>query len=1154
MQVVAFFGVRTRLAPCLVTVEGSTVLDEYAMVTFAAQPALLSKLLILVTYVFLLSLGVLVFRGRVVTEAVFVADCKKTQKNELKQPIRLATSFYGLSRWLLYGICLGTIAGRRGAVGFVTAWTVALFLAIAGAAAGGFKGGKGTRFTGLQASSQAFCVLLILLALPITKGLAYLPISLLYLGVVKGSYFLAGRALLFIEERWPKDTLESTSLRPETALRLLNQLEDSTKLAKNREPEQHAEQLKKTIEDIQTSIAAELQPEDDAPQITVEIKMLNPEEPTKCCGFNCQWREMLPKAKVAPPMFKDKGPKYLVLLHVKDEDTKCCGCKCGWLEPLIKKAASATHTAVGWMKPVGSLKLSSGMSMCVQGLEYGETSLSTLSGGLACVLGSLMLSPLVIYGKWAEEHGRLEPAFDASAAEEVGVHSWLLWTLATILFIMSAAYYVSADRMRMSAAYYVTGDSRVQVILAIPFVALIAAVMHVMMWTLAVALLALFVVDVSKEGGLLMNRMAAVKPFKWLMGPTLGVFYTIYLVPFVVLLTTAVFFSAEALRAHGWALWLLAAVQLFISIFTYILNSFSYPFNLDQIAPFKHLKEPWRGVFLIIYLIPFVTLIAAAIFFTTVDGVYLGRIRGHVQVCYTDSFAIVRALHIEWSALLPLLQNVYEKLLSAPTAFMIAVAKKLSNPLGMAQEVVESFANVTSYLKIDPSHFAKSMGVLDVINVALGLLKLLATYGRKAFQLFDAVKGMLSGIAADDDEDDGTVQLHECLADPVLAQIEAEMDAVCSKVHSTLETVQQKGSTLDCSNSSLYTEDAMSIAVWLKGNNSLTSLSLCRNSIGDAGGVAVAEALRVNGSLTSLDVGFNTIGKDTALNLVSIFKVKQMTSVGLAKCSLNADDAKVIAEYVRVSDSLTSLNLLANNFDIKTVEMLLKVKEDKARLMTLCGLQPNQTEATFQECGLEPADAKLLAPEITASSSLTALNLFNNNIGKEGGAAIAEALKQVNGALTTLNLERNNLGDEGAKAIAEALLVNRSLKTLSLAQDSALLQDSKFGTEGGVAFAKALKVNGSLTSLNLARNNLGDEGAKAIAEALLVNRSLKTLLLWDCKIGTEGGVAFATALKVNDSLTSLDLKGFLNYNNIDDTTKTSLKEATAAKIGFLLKL
>ena len=59
MQVVAFFGVHERTGPCMFRVDNITLLDEYATVTFAAQPALLSKLLLLVVYGYLLSLGAL---------------------------------------------------------------------------------------------------------------------------------------------------------------------------------------------------------------------------------------------------------------------------------------------------------------------------------------------------------------------------------------------------------------------------------------------------------------------------------------------------------------------------------------------------------------------------------------------------------------------------------------------------------------------------------------------------------------------------------------------------------------------------------------------------------------------------------------------------------------------------------------------------------------------------------------------------------------------------------------------------------------------------------------------------------------------------------------------------------------------------------------
>ena len=49
---------------------------------------------------------------------------------------------------------------------------------------------------------------------------------------------------------------------------------------------------------------------------------------------------------------------------------------------------------------------------------------------------------------------------------------------------------------------------------------------------------------------------------------------------------------------------------------------------------------------------------------------------------------------------------------------------------------------------------------------------------------------------------------------------------------------------------------------------------------------------------------------------------------------------------------------------------LLKLKEEKPNLITLCGLKPDQSEADFSDWGLTPQDAKLLAPEILVHASI----------------------------------------------------------------------------------------------------------------------------------------------------------------------------------------
>ena len=55
------------------------------------------------------------------------------------------------------------------------------------------------------------------------------------------------------------------------------------------------------------------------------------------------------------------------------------------------------------------------------------------------------------------------------------------------------------------------------------------------------------------------------------------------------------------------------------------------------------------------------------------------------------------------------------------------------------------------------------------------------------------------------------------------------------------------------------------------------------------------------------------------------------------------------------------------------------------------------------------------------ASACLAHSLAGNDIGVEGGQAIAEALNSGTAVLKTLDLRHNNLGAEGSKAITEAL-------------------------------------------------------------------------------------------------------------------------------------
>jgi len=140
--------------------------------------------------------------------------------------------------------------------------------------------------------------------------------------------------------------------------------------------------------------------------------------------------------------------------------------------------------------------------------------------------------------------------------------------------------------------------------------------------------------------------------------------------------------------------------------------------------------------------------------------------------------------------------------------------------------------------------------------------------------------------------------------------------------------------------------------------------------------------------LTSLNVGGNQLNEEAALGIVRAVRQQDKTkTLGLARCRIGASGAHEVAEYMRVSSVLTSLNLLRNNLDTASANALAEVA--KTKRISLCGIKPDQTEADFSWQSLGPVDAILIASDVSVSSVLTSLNLLGNQIGVEGGKAIA---------------------------------------------------------------------------------------------------------------------------------------------------------------------
>jgi hypothetical protein len=249
--------------------------------------------------------------------------------------------------------------------------------------------------------------------------------------------------------------------------------------------------------------------------------------------------------------------------------------------------------------------------------------------------------------------------------------------------------------------------------------------------------------------------------------------------------------------------------------------------------------------------------------------------------------------------------------------------------------------------------------------------------------------------------------------------------------------------------------------------------------------------------------------------------------------------------------------LLKNNLDVESATMLAKIGTEKG--IMLSGMKRDQTEASFSNQSLQPADAILIGSDLQFMAVMKNLSVaYNSNIVGEAAQQLAEAalgrlsLEVLSGVpikelhedkLTELNLRSKGLGSTEGIVLAELIKFSAVVTTLFLGGNS-------IGVEGAKAIAEALKVNAVLTDLRLDWNNIGAEGAIAIAEALKVNAVVTKLVLGGNDIGDEGAIAIAEALKVTAVLTKLDLE----YNNMGDAGKKAVQDAVRGRSGFVLEL
>jgi Ran GTPase-activating protein (RanGAP) involved in mRNA processing and transport len=225
---------------------------------------------------------------------------------------------------------------------------------------------------------------------------------------------------------------------------------------------------------------------------------------------------------------------------------------------------------------------------------------------------------------------------------------------------------------------------------------------------------------------------------------------------------------------------------------------------------------------------------------------------------------------------------------------------------------------------------------------------------------------------------------------------------------------------------------------------------------------------------------------------------------------VNDSDIQAIAEALRGNTTLQEFGAVADYFLPRDMAVL----SDFLAALRTCEALTTLSLAKLQIRGAE--GAVHLAGMITGSPRLSALELSIDELGAEGAAVIADALRAGNASLTKLALRDCAIGDDGAEALAEALGTNRTLARLDL-------RSNGIGARGALALGSARPA--ALTHLVLSRNEFADEGARALFDALRTNRVLTALDLARCSLGDGAMPSVQGFLAANATLTSLDLSG-----------------------------